>query len=352
MISNRFIQIKDKRIGPNESCFIIAEVGSNHDGKLERAKQLVDIAVEAKADAVKFQIYSAEKLYSRKSPMMSYLKRNGLIRPGEPLLDLIKRREMPRKWLKPLANYCQKKKIIFLSTPFDLQAVDELQSVNVPAFKIASFEITHLPLLEYIAKQKKPIILSTGMADLSDIELALKTINQVGNSEIILLHCAIGYPPKFCDLNLRAIETMRQAFQLPVGFSDHTLGIVGSVTAVALGASVIEKHFTISRKLSGPDHPFALEPSELSNLISSIRSVEESLGSPRKKRTDSESEFYLSGRQGLIAACDIPKDKKITHEMLTIKRGYGIHPKMLEIVVGRRAKRKIKEDDILTWDLV
>ena len=346
------IRIGNRLIGEGEHCFIIAEAGSNHDGKLEQAKKLIDVAKEARADAVKFQTYSAEKLYSRKTPTMEYLEKDKLVKKDESVWDLIKKIEMPREWHKPLADYCKQKELIFLSTPFDLEAVDELEEF-VLAYKIASFEITHLPLLEYVAKKKKPIILSTGMADLSDIEVALDTIYKQGNRDVILLHCAVGYPPKYEDINLKAMQTMRQAFQLPVGFSDHTLGITSDIAAVALGACMVEKHFTISRKLKGPDHPFALEPDELKDMVQAIRNTETSLGSPIKKHTEAEEEMYKLGRRSLVATCNIPKGTKITKKMLDVKRpGYGIHPKMMNVVVGRVARVDIEEDDILTWEMV
>jgi len=340
-------------VGEGEPCFIIAEAGSNHDGKLEQAKQLIDIAKEAGADAVKFQTYSAEKLYSHKTPTMKYLEKDKLIKKDESVWDLIKKIEMSREWHRPFADYCEERKIMFLSTPFDPKAVDELEEVGMVVYKIASFEITHLPLLEYVAKKGKPVILSTGMADLSDVELALDTIYKQANRDVILLHCAVGYPPKYEDLNLRAMQTMRQAFQLPVGFSDHTLGITSDVAAIVLGACVIEKHFTLDRKLKGPDHPFALEPDELKNMVQAVRDAEASLGSPIKKCTFAEQEMYELGRRSLVATCDISKGTVITREMIDVKRpGYGIHPKMIDVVIGRMAKVDVEEDDILTWEMV
>ncbi|MDI6785193.1 MAG: N-acetylneuraminate synthase [bacterium] len=349
----RKIKIGNKLVGKNEPCFVIAEVGSNHNRDLNQALKLIDVAVEAGADAVKFQTYSAEGIYSTKTPKMSYLKKEGLTKEDESVWELIKRIEMPRQWHKKLASYCYEKEIIFLSTPFDLQAVNELEEVGMLAYKIASFEITHLPLLEHTAKTGKPIILSTGMADLSDIEEALNVIYRQGNEDVVLLHCAINYPPKFEDLNLRAMETMKQAFQLPVGFSDHTLGVTSDIAAVAMGASLIEKHFTLDRTLPGPDHPFALEPDELKSMIQSIRDTEKALGSPIKRHTEAEEEMYRLGRRSLVAACNIHKGVVITREMLEIKRpGYGIPTKMLDIVVGRVAKIDIEKDDILTWEMI
>ncbi|MFH1450142.1 MAG: N-acetylneuraminate synthase [bacterium] len=347
------VKIGNKLVGEGEPCFIIAEAGSNHNRDFKQALKLIDIAAEAGASAVKFQTYSAEKIYSKKTPKMSYLKKEGLTKENESVWDLIKRIEIPREWHKDLADYCAEKGVIFLSTPFDLQAVDELEEVGMLAHKIASFEITHLPLLEHVAKTSKPIILSTGMADLSDIETALEVIYKQGNENVILLHCAISYPPKYEDLNLRAMETMRQAFQLPVGFSDHTLGIVSDIAAVALGACAIEKHFTLDRKLPGPDHFFALEPDELKVMVQAIRDTEKALGSPIKRCTQAEKELYRLGRRSLVAACNIPKKTVITREMIEVKRpGYGIPTKMLNLVIGRSARVDIEEDDILFWEMI
>ena len=340
-------------IGDNHPCFVIAEAGSNHNRNLKQAYQLIDIAKEAGADAVKYQTYSAETIYSRKTPMMSYVKRNKLVKDNETIWDLIKKIEMPREWHSKLASYCKKRRIMFLSTPFDLRAVDELEAVKCPAYKIASYEITHLPLLEKCAKTGKPIILSTGMADLSDIETALEVIYKTGNRDVILLHCAINYPPNFKDLHLRSMDTMRKAFDVPIGFSDHTMGISADIAAVALGAKVIEKHFTISRKLKGPDHPFAVEPHELKAMVQGIRDAEASLGSTIKKHTAAESEMYKLGRRSLVAACNIAKGTKIKREMLEVKRpGFGIPTKMMAQVIGRIANQDIEEDDILSWKML
>ncbi len=347
------IKIQDHWVGEGEPTFIIAEAGSNHNGSLQMAKRLIDVAAEAGADAVKFQTFSADKLYSKKTPEMSYLKKSKLLKKGETVWDLLKKNELPRAWQKILASYCRKRKVIFLSTPFDLQAVDELEALKMPAYKIASYEVTHLPLLDYAARRKKPIILSTGMADLADIESALETIYKTGNRQVILLHCAINYPPRFEDVNLRAMQTMRLAFDLPVGFSDHTTGVAVDIAAVALGACAIEKHFTTSRKLPGPDHPFAIEPDELAAMVQGIRETEKALGSSLKRRTQAEEEMYRLGRRSLVAACAITKGTAIRREMIEVKRpGFGIPTRLMDIVVGRRAKSDIEEDDILSWEML
>lgn len=348
----RKVRIGNRLVGEGEPCFIIAEAGSNHNRSLKQAYELIDVAAEAGADAVKFQTYSAEKLYSVKTPTMDYLKKNRLLEKGQTVWDLIKRIEMPRDWHPKLAKYCKKKNIIFLSTPFDLEAVDELESVGMVCYKIASFEITHLPLIEKCARTKKPIIQSTGMADLNDIKIALEVIYKTGNRKVILLHCAINYPPKYEDLNLRAMDTMRGKFKVPVGFSDHTMEITSDIVAVARGANVIEKHFTLNRKLPGPDHPFALEPDELKNMVKAIRDTEAALGSPVKRHTKAEEQMYKLGRRSLVAACNIPKGTRISREMIDVKRpGFGIPTKMMNRVIGRTARSDIEEDDILTWKM-
>lgn len=283
---------------------------------------------------------------------MEYLKKGKLLKPGETVWDLIKRIEMPREWHPELASYCAKRNIIFLSTPFDLRAIDELEQVGIAAYKIASFEITHLPLLRKVAKTGKPILLSTGMADLSDIELAFDTIRTERNVPIALLHCAINYPPKYEDINLLAMDTMRQAFNVPVGFSDHTLGIETDVAAVARGANIIEKHFTIDRTMPGPDHSFSLEPDELKAMCKAIRNTEKALGSPVKKHTEAEKEMHNLARRSIVAARNISKGTVITEEMLDVKRpGFGIHSKYIDLLIGRVAKFDIEQDDILTWEM-
>ncbi|NOR77698.1 MAG: N-acetylneuraminate synthase [Methanophagales archaeon] len=339
------IKIGNKLIGAGEPCFIIAEAGSNHNGSLEQAKKLIDVAVASKADAVKFQIYKAESLYSRYTPEFSYLK-------GQNVYELIKSIETPREWLKELAGYCEDRNITFLATPFDFEAVDLLDKY-APAFKIASFEITDLELLQYAARKGKPMIISTGMANLCEIEDAITAIKSVGTEDILLLHCNSLYPTPVEAVNLKAMETMRTAFKVPIGFSDHTLGIHIPIAAVAMGACVIEKHFTLSREMKGPDHSFAIESAELKELVRCIREVEKAKGTGIKKKSELEGEGYEKARRSIHAKVDILKETKITRDMLIIKRpGYGIKPKFIDVVVGREAKRDIKEDEWITWDAV
>jgi N,N'-diacetyllegionaminate synthase len=338
------VKIEKKKIGGKNPVYIIAEIGSNHDRNIKIAKKLIDKAAEAGADAVKFQTFKTEKLFSKKTPKISTYKK----KPYE----LLKSLEMPRKWHKELYNYTVMKNLHFLSSPFDYEAVDELYNVGVPAFKIGSCEITDLELLKYVAKKKKPIILSTGMASLGDIEDALKVIRSKGNDNIILLHCNTLYPTPPTIVNLNAIQNLSTTFKIPIGFSDHTLGIHISIAAVAKGAKIIEKHFTLKRRPK-PDHFFSIEPEELKTMIKNIREIELAFGTGIKARSKEEDENYIKGRRSIIAAKDIPEGKIIERKDLIVKRpGMGIHPKYINIVVGRKAKKKIFYDDWITWDKI
>lgn len=344
---------ESRRIGEGEPCFVIAEAGSNHNRDFALAQKLIAVAAEAGADSVKFQIFTADKIYSKKTPKMSYLKEKQLTQESETVYDLIKKLELPREWLPDLQAYSEEKGIIFSATPFDLEAVDLLAKLDVPFYKVASFEITHLPLLRHISRTGKPIILSTGMANLADIERALEVIQQAGSSEVILLHCAINYPPAYEDIHLRAIATLRRAFEVPVGFSDHTLDNVCPIAAVALGACVIEKHYTTDRALPGPDHPFAMDPPQLREMIAAIRKTEKALGRSLKRHTAAEAELHQLARRSLVAACDIPAGTAITAAMLEVKRpGFGIPTHLMDLVVGRTARVNIAADDILSWDMI
>jgi len=337
-------------VGEGEPCFVICDAGANHDRKLSQAKELIDVAAEARADAVKFQTYSAETLYSKKTPRFSYLDN---ITAGQSTYDLIKSIELPREWQAELADYSGRKGIMFLSTPFDKEAVDELYALGIPAFKWASFEIVDLPLLKYASGKGKPMLVSTGMCNLADIQEAVDAVLSSGNMDIILLHCISLYPTVPGLVNLRMMDTLREAFQVPVGLSDHTTGIAVPVAAVARGACVIEKHFTLSRKLKGPDHSFALEPPELKQMVSSIREVEQSLGSPLKRMLPEEEEMAKLGRRSIIARADIRSGTRITEDMVIIKRpGYGIAPKFLNVVLGREVRKDIEADDAITWDMI
>jgi sialic acid synthase SpsE len=346
------VQVAGKWLGEGEACYVVAEAGANHNRDLGIARQLIDAAAEAGVDAVKFQTYSAETLYSKKTPKFRYLEKQGTEVSTH---DLLKSIELPRQWHAELAEYCTKHGVVFFSSPFDMRAVDELAELDVPLFKIASFEIVDLPLIRHVATKGKPIVISTGMANLAEIEDAIDACRSVGNDQVILLQCASLYPAPARLINLRSMDTMRMAFRCPVGLSDHTPGINVAVGAAARGAAMLEKHYTLDRTMKGPDHPFAIEPSELTAMVRGIREVGEALGDGQKRGPSAEEgeEMYRLARRSLIAACRIPAGTVIAREMLTVKRpGFGIRPKDLELVIGRRAKVDIDEDDVVTWELI
>jgi pseudaminic acid synthase len=338
-------------VGPGHPCYVIAEAGSNHNRDLGTAKRLIEVAAEAGADAVKFQTYTAEGLYSRHTPDMRYLKDQGLVGDRESVWELIKRVEIPWEWHADLAEHAAAVGITFLSTPFEEAAVDLLEEVGVPAYKIASYEVNHLPLIAHAARTGKPLLLSTGMASLGDIERALDTAAVAGSRDLLLMHCAVNYPPSFHDLNLRAITTLRSAFEIPIGWSDHTPGHTADVVAVALGAAAVEKHYTLSRDHEGPDHPFALEPDELKAMVDAIREAEASLGSSVKRVTEAEAEMFRLGRRSLVAARDVAEGEVISREDVSVKRpGFGIPVHDLDQVLGRHAAHDVVRDQVLQWD--
>jgi len=342
------VKIGKKMLGEREPCFIVAEAGVNHNGNVDLAKKLIDAAKDARADAVKFQAFKTEKVVTKYAEKANYQKETtGL---SESQYEMIKRLELKEEEFVELYDYSKKKNIIFLSSAFDKESVDLLDYLGVPAFKVASGEITNFPLLQYVAEKKKPIILSTGMSTLDEIEDALEIIRQKGVEDIVPLHCVTSYPAKIEDANLKVIETLRHRFKLPVGFSDHTLGITVPIAAVTLGAVLIEKHFTLDKTLPGPDHRGSLEPDELKDMIKAIRDVEQALGDGIKKPTEDEERIKKTVRRSIVAKVEIPKGTVITENMLDFKRpGTGIEPKNLNEVIGKKTKKDIKPDELITF---
>jgi N-acetylneuraminate synthase/N,N'-diacetyllegionaminate synthase len=344
------IKILNKLIGEKQPIFIIAEAGVNHNGKLDLAKKLVDIAIDAGADAVKFQTFKVENLVTPNLESADYVKKN----IGKDLRqqEMIKYLELNYNDFKKLKNYCDKKEIIFLSTPHTFDAIDFLDDL-VPLYKFGSGDITNIPAFKHAAKKGKPIILSTGMSTLSEIKVAIKAIKSERNEHIIALHCTTNYPCQFEDVNLRAMITMKRELDCLVGYSDHTMGITASIMAASLGAVVLEKHFTIDRNLSGPDHKASLEPDELACMIKEIRNVEKILGSCDKKPTKSEERIMKIVRKSIIANKEIEKGSIIKEDMIIIKRpGTGLKPIYIDKIVGRKAKRKIDKDELFQLDMV
>lgn len=348
----RTVKIGEKTVGDGYPCYVLAEAGCNHNKSLDIAKKLIDMAVDAGADGIKFQTYKADTMYSKKTPMIEHFKERLSAGEDATMYDLIKMTELPYELHQPIVEYCKKKGIPFLSTPFGEGDVDYLEQFKVPAYKIASFEMTHFPLIQKVARIGKPVILSTGMSTLGDIERVLAIIHGEGNNQVILLHCVSNYPARPEDYNLRVINTLKTAFGYPVGLSDHTPGVETPKIACALGANLIEKHITIDQTLPGPDHYFSLTPEELSALVAAARDVEAMLGSPIKKCIESEIGMKHIARRSLVAACDISSGTIITREMLAIKRpGYGLDTGLIDVLVGKRVVKDIGVDEPLSWDM-
>ena len=344
------VQVADKLIGPGQPVFVIAEAGVNHNGDLKLARALIDVAVEAGADAVKFQTFRADRLVTPDAPKAEYQWQT--TGDAESQFEMLKRLELSVDAHRELQSYCNERGILFLSTPFDEEAVDLLDELGVPAFKISSGDLTNSPLLEHVASKGKPVILSTGMSELSELIEAVSILNTAGCESPVLLHCVSNYPAQPAEVNLRAMQTMRSAFDVPVGFSDHTEGIDVALAAVALGACVIEKHFTMDRTLPGPDHPASLEPAELRELVRSIRRVESALGSGRKIPAAGEIETAKVARRSLVAARDIPAGATLEREMVVMRRpGTGMSPAMLNTLLDRKATRDLAAGTLLEEDM-
>jgi N-acetylneuraminate synthase len=333
------VQIGKRRIGDGQPCFIVAEAGSNHNRSLVQAKQLIDVAASAKADAVKFQVFRADRLYPRSAGVSDYLG------TSESIHSVVAKMEMPYEWLPELTTYSQGKGLLFLASVFDEESVDKVDPY-VGAFKIASYEITHIPFLRYVAARGKPVIISTGASDLNEVATAVDHFRQTGNDELILMQCTAAYPAPLESLNIRAIATLKSAFHVPVGLSDHSRDpLLGPLAAVGAGANLIEKHFTLSNALPGPDHRFALEPTELRLMVEKVRQAEKALGNGEKTVHPVERELRVFARRGIFAVRDIEVGDEMTRENLAILRcgklQAGLEPKHLRELLGKHAKRNI-----------
>lgn len=343
------ISLGEKGVGSGHPCFVIAEAGVNHNGDLALARRLIEVAAESGADAVKFQSFRAEKLATRSAPKAAY--QLGGTEPAESQYEMLRRLELTPEAHRALIEHCQASGILFLSTPFDESSADLLEDLGVPAYKLPSGEVTNTPMLAHVARKGKPILLSTGMSYLSEVEVAVRAIRDAADVPLVLLHCVSNYPADVADVNLRAMETMRRAFGVPVGYSDHTEGEAVTLAAVALGASVIEKHFTLDRDLPGPDHRASLEPAELASLIRGVRAVEDALGHGRKEPAFSEAGTAAVARKSLVAAVDLVAGAVLRREDIAMMRpGTGLAPALVDQVVGRRMVRDLAAGDLLTWD--
>lgn len=333
-------------IGGDSPCYIIAEIGSNHNGSYDLACELIEKAADSGVNAVKFQTFKAANHYSKKSPKIGMYQEN--------IYDLIESLEIDRTWHKKLSTVCRNRRIDFLDSPCDLEAVQLALSVDMPLLKVASFDMVDLSLIKAIARTKKAVMFSTGMADLSEIQKAVNICRSEGNFKIIALQCTSLYPAPSSLSNLRSIITMREMFNIITGYSDHTMGDHIPIAAVAMGAKVIEKHYTLSRLMKGPDHPFGIEPEELRSMVLKIREVETAIGDGEKNGPrPEERELFEKARRSIIARIDIKPDEVIEERHLVIKRpGTGIHPSLIANVIGRRATQKIEAEESVTWDKI
>ena len=329
-----------------KNILIIAEAGVNHNGSIALAFQLVDEAVNAGADIIKFQTFKSSEVASQFALKAEYQENSTPV--NETQRDMLKKLELSYDAFRELQVYCQKKGIEFLSTPFDLESMAFLSELNMKRWKIPSGEITNLPYLVRIAHTKLPIILSTGMSTMEEIELAIKVLKRNECGPITLLHCTTEYPAPIDEINLRAMQTLGKHFNMPYGYSDHSLGTVVPIAAAALGACVIEKHFTLDKSMDGPDHKASLDPEELKEMIASIRTVESSLGDGIKQPTPSEMKNRVAARKSIIAKYPIREGAVLTIDNLAVKRpGNGISPMLWEEVVGTIATRDFDEDEMI-----
>jgi len=329
--------------------FVIAEAGVNHNGSVDLALQLVDVAKASGADAVKFQTFRAETLVTPSAVKAPYQDRT--TSASESQFEMLQRLQLSADDHRKLIQHCRKIGIQFLSSPFDIQSADLLDEMGLPIYKVPSGEITNLPFLRHLARKKKPLIVSTGMSTLGEVEEAVQVLQVDGAKQITLLHCVTEYPAPFDQVNLRAMLTLKAAFGLSVGYSDHTTGIEVAVAAVALGAEVIEKHLTIDRSLAGPDHHASLEPDEFEKMVAAIRHIETALGTGIKKAAPCELQNIPIARKSVVSSQALPVGHRIVSGDLEIKRpGTGLAPKFLPAMIGRTLRTSVDRDEVLTWD--
>ena len=325
---------------------IIAEAGVNHNGSLKLAKKLIDAASYAKADYVKFQTFKSELIFSKNSPKAKYAKLN--TNKNESALEMVKKLELSIEDHLLLKKYCKKKKIKYLTTFSDLESLKHYKKFNLDYIKIASGDINNLILLENISKTKKKVILSTGISNIKEIDTALKILTKKINKKITVLHCNTNYPARFDEINLNAIKFMKKKFNVDIGYSDHTSGIEVSLAATALGASIIEKHFTLDKKMPGPDHKASLSPRELCNLVKGIKIINKSLGDSKKIATKSELKNKIAVRKSIFASKKIIRGEKFTYKNLVIKRpGNGISPMLIKKLINKKSKFNFEEDEMI-----
>ena len=344
------IKIGKRFIGENHPCYIIAEIGANFDCSLEKAKLLVEKAKECGADSVKFQSFISEKIVSKKG-FASMILKGVHATWDKPIDEVFKEAEFPRDWHYKMKEFCDEIEIDFSTSPYDYEAVDLCEELNLPYIKIGSGEITWLEALDYIARKNKPIFLSTGDATLAEIDEAVRTIEATGNKDLVLLQCITNYPSKVQSANINVLKTYRSAFDILVGYSDHSPGIVVPLGAVALGACVIEKHFTLNKFDKGPDHPHSMEPKEFKDMVKAIRELESAMGSTRKFVVDEEGETVIVQRRSLYARRSIEKDHRLElDDIIELRPQLGILPKYKRSILGMRVNRRIEEGEPIKWE--
>lgn len=344
------IRVGNKEIGAGFPAYVIAEMSANHAGSLSRAKEIIHAAKDAGADCIKIQTYTPDTLTIDCDNKYFHIS-NGTWE-GENLYHLYEKAYTPWEWQQELKEEAEKVRIDFLSTPFDRTSVDFLEKLGVDFYKIASFELVDLPLISYVASKGKPIIMSTGMASLGEIEEAVNTVRNAGEGQLALLRCASAYPAITDEMNLKTMQNMAEVFGVPVGLSDHSLGSVGAVTAVALGASIIEKHFCIDRSIENPDASFSMNPEEFSQMVKDIRQAEKAVGCVKYGVTKQE-ESNIVFRRSIFCAQDIKKGEKLTEENIRVIRpGYGLAPKYYQQVLGQRALQDIERGTPLEFGLI
>lgn len=328
--------------------YVIAEAGVNHNGDLELAKKLVDMACDCGADAIKFQTFKAEESTGRTAEKAEYQKRNDATEESQ--YEMIKKLELPFENFKVLYDYCVEKGIEFISTPDGAESLAFLVELGVRRIKIGSTEVTNLDFLRRVASTQKPLILSTGMSTLGEVERAVQAIYETGNHNLQLMHCTTDYPTAIEDVNLKAMLTLRDAFHVPAGYSDHTMGFEAAVAAVSLGAECIEKHITLDRDMPGPDHKASMPPAEFMEYVQHIRNTESLLGDGIKRPTEHEKAIMKQARRSILASESLRKGTIITEDMICFKRpGTGISPELADVLIGRAVKRDILKEEVITW---
>jgi len=346
-------KIQNKMVGDGSPVFFIAEAGVNHNGSIKLGKKLIDVAFAAGVDAVKFQTFKTEKIISKNAPKSTYHIETTGDDDDQTWFELLKTQEMSREMHLELIEHCRQMGIIFLSTPYDEESADLLEELDVPAFKIASTDTSNIPLLSYIAAKGRPMILSTAMATMDEVECAVKAVREQGLEDIAVLQCTGNYPARLSDSNLLVIDTYKEKLKCIIGYSDHTPDLINPVAATAMGAKVYEKHFTLDKTLPGPDHRMSLEPEELIQTVKIIRNTEAALGRAEKKVLESEKENRYKLRKSIVANTNINQYEIIQKEMVAIKRpGNGIQPASLKSIIGMKAKINIPSGTVLTSEML